>query len=126
MFYYILFSSLRIYGILSMVMGMEIDSKLIGKRIKHRREIASLSQEQLAEQLKLSKNHISSIERGKSMLTTKCLISLCGILGETPNYYLFGEITPEADTITALIQRLSPNEQKKLCHLLNAYLEDTD
>lgn len=109
-----------------MVIGMDINKKLIGKRIRHRREMAGLSQEQLAEQLNLSKNHISSMECGKSMLTTKCLIGLCTVLGGTPDYYLIGEIAPEADTITTLVKRLSPYEQKKLAQLLNAYLTDVN
>lgn len=126
MFYYALFSFLHIHGILSLVISMEINKKLIGKRIKHRREVAGLSQEQLAEQLNLSKNHISSIECGKSLLTTKGLISLCNILGGTPDYYLIGNIVPETDAVTTLIRRLSPNEQKILCRLLDSYLNSID
>lgn len=105
---------------------MDINKKLIGKRIKHRRELAGLSQEQLAEQLNLSTNHISSMECGKSLLTTKRLIALCNVLGGTPNYYLIGEITAEADAITTLIKRLTPDEQKILCRLLDAYLQNGD
>lgn len=102
---------------------MDANSRLIGKRIKFRREAAGLSQEQLAERLELSKNHISSIECGKSMVTTKGLLALCDVLGGTPNYYLIGELSPEADSITSLIRLLNPVEQKTLIRLLNAYLE---
>lgn len=102
---------------------MDANSRLIGKRIKFRREAAGLSQEQLAERLELSKNHISSIECGKSMVTTKGLLALCNVLGGTPNYYLIGELSPEADSITSLIRLLNPVEQKTLIRLLNAYLE---
>lgn len=119
-----LFEGIR--GTLFVVIGMDISKKLIGKRIKHRRELAGLSQEQLAERLNLSTNHISSMECGKSLLTTKRLLMLCDVLGGTPDYYLIGQITPESDTITTLIKRLTPDEQKTLCRLLNAYLEDSD
>lgn len=101
---------------------MDVDKKLIGKRIRHRREAAGLSQEQLAEKLDLSTNHISSMECGKSLLTTKRLLDLCDILGGTPNYYLLGEIGPEADRITALVKELSPDAQEMLCRLLETYL----
>lgn len=104
-------------------MKMDANSRLIGKRIKFRREAAGLSQEQLAERLELSKNHISSIECGKSMVTTKGLLALCDVLGGTPNYYLIGELSSEADSITSLIRLLNPAEQKTLIRLLNAYLE---
>ena len=122
MFYCASFSFCGNHGILLVVIEMDINMKLIGKRIKHRREVSGLSQEQLAEKLDLSTNHISSMECGKSLLTTKCLLALCDILGGTPDYYLVGEITPEADDITALVKQLSPTEQKMLCHLLSAYL----
>ena len=123
MFCHSWFQSAPIRGILSGVMKMDANSRLIGKRIKFRREAAGLSQEQLAERLELSKNHISSIECGKSMVTTKGLLALCDVLGGTPNYYLIGELSPEADSITSLIRLLNPAEQKTLIRLLNAYLE---
>ena len=107
------------------VMGMNIDMKLIGKRIRYKREENGFSQERLAEMLSLSKNHISSIECGKSLLTTKCLLNLCEILGGTPDYYLLGEISHEADSITSIVKRLSPKEQIMLQHLLRAYLENS-
>lgn len=121
-----LFSFARNHGILFAVINMDINKKLIGKRIKHRREVSGLSQEQLAEKMNLSANHVSSMECGKSLLTTKRLLELCDILGGTPDYYLVGEIAPEADDITALVKRLSPAEQKMLCHLLNAYLANSE
>lgn len=57
------------------------------------------------------------------MVTTKGLLALCDVLGGTPNYYLIGELSPEADSITSLIRLLNPAEQKTLIRLLNAYLE---
>ena len=122
MFYCSLFSFPEKHGILSTVIDMDVDKKLIGKRIRHRREAAGLSQEQLAEKLDLSTNHISSMECGKSLLTTKRLLDLCDILGGTPNYYLLGEIAPGADRITALVKELSPDAQEMLCRLLETYL----
>lgn len=105
---------------------MDINKKLIGKRIKHRREASGLSQEQLAEKLELSTNHISSMECGKSLLTTRFLLMLCDIIGGTPDYYLVGEIAPEADDITALVKRLSPAEQKMLRNLLITFLANSE
>lgn len=126
MFYYTLFPFEAIRGILAMVIDMDIDKKLIGKRVRHRREAAGLSQDQLAEKLGLSKNHISSIECGKSLLTTKRLLALCEVLGGTPDYYLIGKITPETDAITTLVKHLSPKEQSVLLRLLTAYLENAE
>lgn len=126
MFYCTLFSFETIRGILAVVINMDVDKKLVGRRVRHLREAADLSQDQLAEKLGLSKNHISSIACGKSLLTTKRLLALCDVLGGTPDYYLIGEITPETDAITMLVKRLSPKEQQILLRLLTAYLENVE
>jgi len=123
MFYCSLFSIPEKHGILFVVIKMGVDKKLVGKRIRHRREIAGLSQEQLAEKMELSTNHISSMECGKSLLTTNRLMDLCEILGGTPNYYLLGEIEPEADRVTTLVRNLSPGDQEMVCRLLETYLQ---
>lgn len=109
-----------------MVMKVEINVKLIGKRIRHRREAKGFSQEQLAEKLNLSKNHISSIARGKTLLTTARLIEICNVLGGTPDYYLLGEISAETDAITQLVNQLSPKEQAMLRQLLTTYLTNCE
>lgn len=44
---------------------MKIDKKLIGIRIMTKRKECGLSQETLAEIIGYSKNHLSSVERGK-------------------------------------------------------------
>ena len=98
----------------------------MGIAISSLRKMRGMSQEQLAEKLNLSTNHISSMECGKSLLTTKCLLALCDILGGTPDYYLLGELTPETDGIAALVKQLSPSEQKMLYHLLSAYLANSE
>ena len=123
MFYYSLFSILGKHGILSVVIKMGVDKKLVGKRIRHQREVAGFSQEQLAEKMELSTNHISSMECGKSLLTTSRLMDLCDIIGGTPNYYLLGEIEPEANRVTALVRKLSPGDQEMVCRLLETYLQ---
>lgn len=118
-----MFSILEKHGILSVVIKMGVDKKLVGKRIRHRREVAGFSQEQLAEKMELSTNHISGMECGKSLLTTSRLMDLCDILGGTPNYYLLGEIEPEANRVTALVRKLSPDDQEMVCRLLETYLQ---
>lgn len=109
----------------SQVITMEIEKARIGKRIKYRRREKGLSQEQLAEKMNLSKNHISNLECGKSLLTTAHLMNLCDVLGGTPNYYLLGESSPEAGPIQQKISQMSPKEQVLLCKLLDVYLEES-
>ena len=51
------------------------------------------------------------------------LFKLCTVLGNTPDYYLIGRISPEASKLTSLIMRLSPNEQEMLEALLKVYVQ---
>ena len=94
-------------------MKMDANSRLIGKRIKFRREAAGLSQEQLAERLELSKTTFRASNAARAWSRRRGCFALCDVLGGTPNYYLIGELSPEADSITSLIRLLNPAEQKR-------------
>lgn len=104
---------------------MKIDKKLVGDRIKRRRKAAGLTQEALSELIDLSKNHLSNIERGRYLPTIETLLLICDILGQTPDYYLTGKISPETDRISQMVKRLSEDSQRILCKLIETYLEES-
>lgn len=89
-----------------------------------RRKALGLTQEDLAEKIGLSKNHISNIECGKYLPTTKVLVEICNALGETPDYYLLGKISEETEKITSLVKRLPIESQKIVCRLIETYLDE--
>ena len=90
-------------------MGVKINKKLIGVRIMQRSKTAGLTQDELAEKVGLSPNHISNIECGKNLPTTKFILQVCSILGETPDYYLLGKVGEDTDEITRLVRELTPD-----------------
>lgn len=98
--------------------------KLIGIRIMQRRKSHGLTQEELSEEIGYSKNHISSIERGKFVPTTQFIFKICDVLGETPDYYLIGKLSHEAEEITELIKCLPSDTQQVFCHMLKIYLQE--
>ena len=102
---------------------MELDKKLIGIRIMQRRKEIGLTQEQLSEQLEISKNHLSSIERGLYVPTTQLVFRICDVLGETPDYYLIGKITEDTNIIVQLLQSMPASIQKIVLKLIETYLE---
>ena len=102
---------------------MKLDKKLIGTRIMQRRNACGYTQEQLAELVGLSKNHISSVERGVSVPTTQFIFKICEILGETPDYYLIGKATDKTDEITDMIKSLPPDAQKIAGKLIETYID---
>lgn len=94
---------------------MEKNSKLIGIRIMQKRKEKGYTQEELAELLGISNGHLSCVERGCYLPTTQNLFKLCDILGETPNYYLIGEISVKQETnIISLIKALPESYQKAI------------
>lgn len=103
---------------------MELDTKLIGIRIMQRRKSLSLTQEQLAEKVGFSKNHISSVERGKYTPTTQLIFRICEAMGETPDYYLIGKPSDTTDKLTNLIKSLPPRTQEITFKLVETYLEN--
>lgn len=91
---------------------MDQNPKLIGIRIMQKRKEKGYTQEALAELLGISNGHLSCVERGCYLPTTQNLFKLCDILGETPNYYLIGEISIKSETnIISLIKTLPESYQ---------------
>ncbi len=88
-----------------------------------KRKEKGLSQEQLSEQIGFSKNHLSSIERGKYTPTTKFLFEICNTLGETPDYYLLGRIETNSDDFLDIIKSLPSESQHILKQLLEYYVQ---
>lgn len=107
-----------------MVINVEINRKLTGIRIMQRRKALGLTQEELAEKIGLSKNHISNMECGKYLPTTKVIVEICNILGETPDYYLLGRISETTDRISALLKSLPIDSQKIVYRLIETYLDE--
>ena len=105
---------------------MKLDKKLIGSRIMQQRNACGYTQEQLAELVGLSKNHISSVERGISVPTTQFIFKICQVLGETPDYYLIGKANDRTDRIDALIRSLPPDAQRITEKLIETYIESID
>ena len=107
-----------------MVIDVEINKKLIGIRIMQRRKSFGLTQEELAEKLGLSKNHLSNIECGKYLPTTHFILQICDILGETPDYYLIGKLSVGSSKLSSLVQCLPDDSQRILFRLLETYIAE--
>ena len=79
--------------------SMNINYKLIGKRIKFYRNQKNMSQIQLAEKADLSAPYISYIETGAKKISLPVLIKIAEVLGTTPNNLLTDNITPFAEQL---------------------------
>lgn len=72
------------------VMTLDSTFKEMGSRIASRRKHLKINQNTLAEQLGISNNHLSSLEKGKVNPSLELLIELCNALKVTPDYLLMG------------------------------------
>lgn len=64
----------------------------MGNRIKLRRKELRIKQSELAENLDVSNNHISSIENGREKPSLDILLHICEELKVTPDYLLLGSM----------------------------------
>jgi len=74
----------------------------LGQRIKMRRQALKLTQQELAEALGLTPQHISAIEKGKRAPSLPSLAKLAEELGVTIDYLLTGKEGVITDTIPAI------------------------
>ncbi len=64
----------------------------MGNRIKSRRKELRIKQNELAESLGISNNHISSIENGREKPSLDMFLKICEELKVTPDYLLLGNV----------------------------------
>ncbi len=72
---------------------MEVDYKIIGKRIKEARKDKGWSQEKLSEEIDVTTVYISRVERGSSQVNLKRLAQISKALDVSLEYLIGGTIT---------------------------------
>ena len=97
----------------------------IGQRIADKRNALGFSQEEFAEQIGLSRAAVGKIERGEVAPRTDTLISVCRILGTTPNAILMGtgqrqvDLDPELLAIAEMMKAFSPEQKRQFYTTMN-------
>ena len=79
----------------------------LGNKIRKYRKLKGLSQEQLAEEIGIATNTLSSIERGNAFMTAKTLEKIIKIFGVTPQeMFTFPNSISEEDRYTYILKKL--------------------
>ena len=94
-------------------------NEVVGLRLREAREKAKITQKDMAEYIKIGKNHIHQVETGKSKASVEVLLGYCDKLGITPNEVLqIGQ-----DTISPKLLRqigsMNTSDQDKLSTILD-------
>lgn len=95
--------------------------KEIGKRIQNRRKQLGFTQEHLADEMNVSVQMVSNLERGNKSIRIDNLVRLCQILDVSTDYILIGK--ENASDISALAQQIAalPEKEKAMIRLLVDY-----
>lgn len=101
---------------------MNINFKIIGKRIKYYRKREKLSQMDLAEFADLSVPYISFVETGKKKISLSSLLNIATALHVTPNHILTDYIVHSEESIateiTTLLSECNAEERVFLYEIL--------
>lgn len=74
-------------------MGIELNYKLVGERLRAIRKKQGLTQEQLAEMAGISPQHCSGIETGSAKVSLPTLVQICNALGTSMDVVLCHSIS---------------------------------
>lgn len=103
---------------------MTLNYKIIGSRIKIRRKMKDVTQEQMAEDLNLSVGFISQLERGICKVSLDTLANIIEYLDCTFSDILEYNQHSESynqSKLNALYSSLSPEDQQVMFSLMEAY-----
>lgn len=67
------------------------DPRDFGKRLQNARKVLGITQEELAERLRVDRNHITRMERGIRACSIDLLVELSVALGVSTDYLLTGK-----------------------------------
>jgi len=105
-----------------------IDYKIIGSRIQKTRLETKLTQEQLAEKLRISTNYLSKIETGREKPNLEMIDKICDRLSISLSFLLTG-VVEESNTymqsdISNLLQQCSPAKIKLIYDIISRVVEE--
>ena len=99
----------------------EYDYEPIGARIKKARINKKYTQEYLAEQIDVTAQHISDIERGLHGISISALMAICLVLETDADYILFGTLSRAETPLNKLLSKMTPQQSIGAEEILEAY-----
>ncbi len=99
-------------------------NEVVGLRLREAREKAKITQKDMAEYIKIGKNHIHQVETGKSKASVEILLGYCDKLGITPNEILQISKDTVSPKLLRQISAMDISEQDKLSTILDLVYSD--
>ncbi len=85
---------------------MELDYKIIGKRIKEYRKKNKMTQAELAEKVEVEPSTISHIERATTKLSLPTLICIANVLGTSLDELVYTNLAKSSHVSVEIIENL--------------------
>lgn len=104
---------------------MKYNKVTMGRRIAQRRRSKKIKQNELAEKLGISNNHLSAIENGKENPSLETHMKICESLQVTPDYLLLGTMHSNSVTenIKEGLQICTPEDQALLGSIVELLIQ---
>ena len=104
-----------------------MDNKAVGVKIKTLRENKNLTQEQLAELVNLSTNHISVIERGIKTPKLDSFVDICNALGVSADEILCDVVEKatmlKSSLLSEKLKQVPAAEQRKILNVIDTLIK---
>lgn len=106
------------------------DRIAVGERIRQKRILLGLSQDELAERIDRAPKYISDIERGICGMSIETMLSFSTQLDLPLDYLMFGKLsekdvpvqTEEKSAITHMLSKCSPMQKEYALRLLKLFI----
>ena len=115
-------------------MKKSYDRLAVGDRIREKRIILGLTQEELSELIDRVPKYCADIERGNCGMSIETMLSFCEVLNMTPDYLFFGDgieeekrqQTVETEAILTMLDSCTARKRYYALELLKLYLKSAD
>ena len=109
-------------------MAYVYDKRRIGERLRKRREMLGITQEQAAEQIDKSLNFYVKVELGQMGMSLETVFDICNAFDLRPDEILLDPVDDSTlaniTRISKAISNLSPQRQETIIELIKVYLRD--
>ena len=110
------------------------DRLKVGERIREKRLLLGLTQEELSMMIERVPKYCADIERGSCGMSIETMLSLCEVLNMTPDYLFFGKVpevelkkqTFEQEAVVSMLDGCTETKRHYALELLKLYLKSAD
>lgn len=106
-----------------MTLVKDMDLKRFGQKLKEKRKQNGHSCQELADICHVNDGYIRQLEAGRKCPSMPLILSMCDVLGTSPNYLFEYEEETIDKEILERVNKLLPEQKEEVLYMLDAYLK---